>query len=140
MINEKEEKRQQKLVEIQNWIDNLEWYQTNEGFNYSQEILQFKGFLNWWKNTDIKQIERIKGKYPIKYIGKTMKCKICGDPIKRCHRRKTNNWCHTWKHNHYPKYYNKGNEKVREIIQYVSCGIFIIVISQIILWIISGRT
>lgn len=31
------------------------------------------------------------------------KCKICGDPIKRCPRRETNNWCHTWHHEHAPK-------------------------------------
>lgn len=31
------------------------------------------------------------------------KCKICGDPIKKCPRRGTNNWCHTWHHEHVPK-------------------------------------
>ena len=37
------------------------------------------------------------------------KCKICGDPIKRCPRGGTNNWCHTWRHEHVPKPVNKIN-------------------------------
>ena len=31
-----------------------------------------------------------------------MRCKICGDPIHRCSKRRTNNWCHYWTHRHNP--------------------------------------
>ena len=32
-----------------------------------------------------------------------MRCIICGDPVKRCGRRRTNYLCHTWKHDHRPR-------------------------------------
>lgn len=46
-----------------------------------------------------------------------MNCKICGDPIKRCPRRSTNYWCHTWHHNHKPIPTENFTEKLENITE-----------------------
>jgi len=80
-----------------------------------------------------------------------MKCTVCGDPVKRCNRRRTNYLCHTWHHDHTPRvdftneisypveisrpiYVQHQKEKVN-IMHWIGNG-FKIIFSVIILWLI----
>lgn len=113
--NEKSElMRNKKCSEIKEWIIKLENFSSRD----ESEINKYKGWLHWWETTGIEDIIKEKGNS--KGWGDSQEIK----QIERIIERPV--LIHT-------------DPNTRDDIKYVIFGIFIIVISGIILYILTGR-